>query len=224
MDSIPIQGGAYMENLSHSSGTQNITIRKGSPEDTDDFVRLASLVYMDLFRAVYGISTTDPLKNLFRLKKNHLSFEHSSFACINGEIAGVIMGTGWRTRKQEWMRTRILMLRYIGVPFLVKLGYFLLSVIESGYTPGMFSEDEYYIGYLVVYPQFRGFGLGKNLILNEEVEATKMGAKKMVADVEVGNEVVLKLVREIGYTIEEEIRETVIGKDQFRFYRISKDL
>jgi ribosomal protein S18 acetylase RimI-like enzyme len=213
-----------MENSPRPSGTLDITIRKGSPEDADDFVRLASLVYMDLFRAVYGISTGDPLKNLFRLKKNHLSFEHSSFACINGEIAGVIMGTDWRARKREWMRTRILMLRYIGVPFLVKLGYFLLSVIESGYTPGMFSEDEYYIGYLVVYPQFRGLGLGKKLILKEEDNAKKMGAKKMVADVDITNKIIIKLVRGIGYTVEEEIRETVIGRNQFKFFRISKYL
>ena len=213
-----------MENSPRQPETLDITIRKGSPEDADDFARLTSLVYMDLFRAAYGISTADPLKNLFRLKKNHLSFEHSSFAYVNGEIAGVIMGTDWRARRREWMRTRILMLRYIGVAFLVKMGYFLLSLIESGYTPGMVGEDEYYIGYLVVYPQFRGLGLGKKLILKEEDEARKMGAKKMVADVDIMNEIINKLVREIGYTVEEEVRETVIGKNRFKFFRISKDL
>lgn len=198
----------------------HITIRKGSPEDAEAFVNLISLAYTPLFRALYGIKTGDPLKNLFCLKKNYLSFEHSLFAEVDGEIAGVIMGFDWRTRQQEQMRTRLLKFRYFGGSFWLKVPYLLVN----SYVPGLVDEGEYYIGHLVVYPQFRGMGLGKKLIAKEEDIARKMGAQRMVADVKVTNEVIIRLVKEMGYTVSEDVKEMVVGRDRFHFHRITKDL
>ncbi|MBU7026643.1 MAG: GNAT family N-acetyltransferase [Theionarchaea archaeon] len=154
------------------------------------------------------------------MKKNYLSFEHSLFAEVDGEIAGVIMGLDWRTRQQERMRTGLLKFRYFGGPFWLKVPYLLVNP----YVPGIIGEGEYYIGHLVVYPQFRGMGLGKKLIAKEEDIARKRGAQRMVADVKVINEVMIKLVKEMGYTVSGDVKEMVIGRDRFHFYRITKDL
>lgn len=198
----------------------HIVIREGSPEDAEAFVNLVNLAYVPLFRALYGINNGDPLKNLFRLEKNYSSFEHFLFAEVNEEIAGVIMGYDWRARQQERIRTRFLMFRYFGGPFWLKMPYLLVNP----YVPGIMEEGEYYIGYLVVYPRFRGMGLGKKLIAQEEDVARKRGAQRMVADVEVTNEVIIRLVKEIGYTVPEDAKEMVMGKDRFQFYRITKVL
>jgi len=202
----------------------DIVLRKGAPEDAEDFARLVNLGYAHIFKALYGISTIDPLKGMFCLKKNHLSFEHSYFAVVNGETAGIIMGIDLRTRKQGWMRTRILMLRFIGAPFLVKMIQLLKGAIKKDFFPGTMGEAEYYFGYLAVYPQFRGLNLGRKLIAKEEEIAREMGAARIVGDVEVGNEVIIKIVKELGYTVEETPQEMIVGRDRFAFFRIYKDL
>lgn len=206
------------------ANSPDIVLRKGAPEDAEDFARLVNLGYAHIFKALYGISTIDCLKGMFCLKKNHLSFEHSYFAEVNGRIAGIIMGVDLKTRKQGWMRTRILMLRYIGAPFLVKMIQLLKGAIKKDFFPGTMGEEEYYFGYLVVYPQFRGLHLGKKLIAKVEDIAREMGAVRIVGDVEVENEVIIKIVKELGYTVEENPQEMTIGRDRFAFFKIYKDL
>ncbi len=70
----------------------NVVIRKGTPYDGEDFVNLINVGESTFLRITYGPSTAEPLRNLFCLKKNLLSYEHSYFAEVGGENAGMISG------------------------------------------------------------------------------------------------------------------------------------
>lgn len=197
-----------------------ITIRKATPDDVEDFVNLLNLLDPFILTCMYGIHTVDPLGNLFCMKKNIWSYEHYFIAEVDGTVAALITGFDWKTKKQERMRTALFMLRNIGIPYVLRIPYLFMSRSSLGHL----ERNEYYIGNMVVYPQFRRMYVARILTLKMEDEARKTGAKRMVLTTRASNQIAITSFQQIGYSIEGDVREMVIGKDKIEFYRLIKDI
>lgn len=198
----------------------DVVIRKGTPCDGEDFVNLINIGESTFLRITYGLSTAEPLKNLFCSKKNLLSYEHSYFAEVGRENAGMICGYDWKTRKEEVARTRLLLIRYAGIHFMMKVPFLILNWT----IPGIVGEGDYYMGNLVVYPQFRGRSVAKMLVLKMEDEARKKGAQRIVANTEVHNQVVTRMLKGMGYLVSDDPTEMKIGKYRLYFSNIEKKI
>lgn len=201
-------------------GEPTITIRKATPDDAEDFVNLLNLLDPFILTCMYGIHTADPFGNLFCMKKNIWSYEHYFIAEVNGTVAALITGFDWKTKKQERMRTVLLVLRHIGIPYVLRIPYLFMNRSSLGHL----ERNEYYIGNIVVYPQFRRMYVARILTLKMEDEARKTGAKRMVLTTRASNQIAITLFQQIGYSIEGGVREMVIGKDKIEFYRLIKDI
>jgi len=88
---------------------------------------------------------------------------------------------------------------------------------------GWVNREEHYISNVAVYPEYRGMGIGTDLIAKVEMKARKNGAKKVVLDVEVENLKAIKLYKKLGYAIVKESSIRVPG-ELFYFYRMYKKL
>ena len=199
---------------------ENIMLRKGLPEDAQDFTNLILLSAPNLFPAIFGSSVGSVLQNLFRQRKNLFSFEHSYFIEVDGKKAGVIIGYGWKTEREEEWRTGLLLIKHMKLGFFTKILSLLRALSMGGRTKG----DEYYISNVAVYPEFRGNHLGTNLLLKMREEAKSCGAENIVLDVDVDNEGAIRLYDRLGYSIVGESRRAKINGESCAFFRMCKNL
>jgi ribosomal protein S18 acetylase RimI-like enzyme len=136
-----------------------------------------------------------------------------------GRKTGMILGYDWRTKRQEDLRTGLLMLKYMELSFFQRIPLFLRARDATGWV----DKDEYYISNVAVYPKYRGMEIGTALIAKVETEAEKSELKKVVLDVEMENLMAVKLYKKLGYAI---IRESSVNLngELFYFYRMCKNL
>ncbi len=65
-------------------------------------------------------------------------------------------------------------------------------------TVGKLEKDEFYIINVAVYPEYRGKGIGRRLMLESENYAVKRKIKRMVLDVEKDNVPAISLYKNLG--------------------------
>jgi len=199
---------------------KNIIIRKGLPEDAQDFTNLALLSEPPLFPAIFGSGVRGAMQNLFRHRKNLFSFEHSYFIEVDGRKAGVILGYDWKAQRRGEWRTGLLLIKCM------KLGFFTRtpSLLKALSLVRRVQNNEYYISNVAVYPEFRGSKLGTNLLLRAEEEAKRCGAEKSALDVEADNQGAIRLYDRLGYSIVGKPMRAKISRKNFAFFRMCKKL
>jgi len=124
--------------------SENIIIRKGLPEDAQDFVNLILLSELNLFPAICGSDAKSVVRNLFRQRRNLFSFEHSYFIEVDGKKAGMIIGYDWKTERRGKWRTGLLLIKYMKLEFFTKI----LSWLKALSVVGRVEDNEYYIAML----------------------------------------------------------------------------
>jgi len=198
---------------------KEIIMRRALPGDVEDFVSLIILSAPLFFKKLYGNRFKSILQYLFLHQHNLFSFNHVYFAESGGRKAGMILEYDWRFKKQEDLRTGLLLLKYMELNFIKRLPLFLKVRDVTGWV----NREEHYISNVAVYPEYRGMGIGTDLIAKVEMKARKNGAKKVVLDVEVENLKAIKLYKKLGYAIVKESSIRVPG-ELFYFYRMYKKL
>ena len=205
--------------MSTMFANENIIIRKGLPEDAQDFTNLLSLSAPIFFTVIYGSDVSSVIQNLFRQPKNLFSFEHSYFIEVEGTKAGMILGYDWKTKREEEWRTGLLMIKYMKLRFFARI----LSLLKALSLTGKVEDNEYYVSNIAVYPEFRGANLGTNLLLRMEEEAKSCGATKMALDVEADNQGAIKLYNRLGYSVVGKPRRAKIDRKNFTLVRMCKN-
>ena len=142
-------------------------IRKGFPEDAQDFTNLILLSEPTLFPTIFGSRARNVLQSLFRQRRNLFSFEHSYFIEVDDTKSGMALGYDWKTQRGEEWRTGLLLIKYMKLEFFARIPALLMALRLVGRA----EDNEYYISNVAVYPEFRGAKLRTNLILKMEVEA-----------------------------------------------------
>ena len=197
----------------------NVVIRKGRPEDADHFSQLVLIAVPELLPYVFSSKTKDIMKNLFQDTENYWSFEHTYFAEVDDDVAGMALGYSYRQRKQEEERTGELVVRYLeGIIYEELPNPRVAEITEK------IEENEYYFMYLAVYPKFRRLGIGTKLFALIEEEARKIGYNKVVFDVETDNTEAIKLYERLGYSIVNRSPVVETSVKNFEFLKMSKEI
>lgn len=199
--------------------TENIIVRKGLPEDAQDFANLMLLSAPTLFFNIYGPEAKSVIRYLFRQRKNLFSFEHSYFIEKDGVKAGMIIGYDWKTVRDEKWRTGLLLIKYMRYKFFAKI----LLLLKAKNIVGKVEDNEYYISNVAVYPEFRDNKLGTNLLSKIEKEAKRCNAEKSTLDVETNNQNAIRLYKRIGYSVIGKPKRAKIGGENFAFLRMRKE-
>ena len=196
----------------------DIIIRKGKPEDAQDFSQLLLFTGPMLLLYLFGSNVRNIMKNLFQHTKNYFGFEHSYFVELNDKIAGMALAYDYKQKKQESLHMGLLLLKYLKWSFFTRITYLLK--LEYG----KIRKSECYLSNIAVYPEFRGLGLGKKLLEVIEKEARKAGNKRIVLDVEIDNKKAIRLYESFGYKIEKKWSILKIKDKYFKYLKMSKDI
>ncbi|WP_258084883.1 GNAT family N-acetyltransferase [Thermococcus thermotolerans] len=171
----------------------------------------------EYFPALLGPKFRKVFERLFIEKANLFSHEHVIFAVYGDQVAGMLLSYDWKAKEREEKRTGWLMLKVLGHDFLKRLPAFIRATRGSG----RLENGDYYVSNIAVYPDFRGKGIGKALMLEAERLALKCGAERIVLDVEQGNEEAIAFYRRLGYSVERKHSIELEGKT-YEFYRMAK--
>ncbi len=204
----------------HFKQAKRITIRKAMPDEAVDFADLVVLSAPSLFPILYGEKVKTIMQHLFCKSCNLFSFEHTYFAEVDGERAGMILGYDWRVKKQENWRTGFFLLMQMRLHFLSKFP--LLMKVNN--VIGIVSDGEYYLSNVAAYPQYRGMGIGTSLIFRLEEEAKRRGNGRVVLDVETENVSASELYKKLGYLIIKESSIQLLKNKAFHFSRMCKKI
>ena len=191
----------------------------GTPEEAEHFAELMEMSAPEYFPDLLGRKFKELFRALFLEEENLFSHEHVIFAVYENRIAGMLLGYDWKAKEREEKRTGWLMLKALGFDFLRQLPAFISAASGSG----KLEEGDYYISNVAVYPEFRGKGIGKVLMLKAEELAEQSGARRVALDVEKDNENAIRIYKRLGYSIERE-HSIELGGKKYRFYRMVKEL
>lgn len=200
----------------------NITIRKGKPEDAQEFSELALLTGPEFLPALFGSESNvrNVMKGSFQHIRNTFSYEHSHFIEANGQIAAMALAFTYDQMRREQLRTMLFILRYLKLSFLTQIIY----LYRSSQILVQITEGDSYLAHIAVYPKFRSLGLGTKLLEVLEEEARAAGSKRMVLDAETDNEKAIQLYERLGYTIERKSPILRIRDKGFEFFKMSKNI
>ncbi len=199
---------------------ENVIIRKGKPQDAQDFSQLVLLSGPTFLPYLFGSDVRNVMKNLFQHTRNYFSFEHSYFIEVNGEIAGMALVYNYKQKKRQNLRSSLLFLKYLKWSIFTQFTYLL----KSEHIMAQITESEYYLSNIAVYPKFRGLGFGTKLLGVIEEEARKTGSRRIVLDVEIDNKKAVKLYERLGYNIEQKSPILQIKDKNFEFFKMCKNL
>lgn len=197
----------------------NTIIRKGQIEDSKDFSKLILLSAPSYYSSLYGSYSKKVLEYLFIRPRNLFSFEHSHFIELNGKKAGVALGYDGKQKNTENLHTVICLAKCLKIGFIPRIFFFLKMRNVS-----KIAEDEYYLNTISVYPEFRGLGLGKKLLLALEQKAKKKGDKKIILNVDSNNKRAIKFYEQLRYILEKESFSFKVNERKFKSLRMSKVL
>ena len=100
----------------------------------------------------------------------------------------------------------------------------LSAFLKLNRTVGKLDDGEYYISNIAIYPKYRGRGIGKRLLFENEQWAKDAGVERIVMDVEKDNINAMRFYKNSAYKILEEFSVSIEKTKIIDFYRIIKKL
>ena len=131
----------------------------------------------------------------------------------------MLLGYDFNDSQKDTLKTGILMLMKLNFHSIKIIG----NLLKAERTIGKVNKGEFYISNIAVYPEFRGIGLGNELMLHIEKNAIKKKNKSLSLDVEVQNEDAINLYKKLGFKIISDIKILKL-RETFKFYRMIKNL
>ncbi|MCD4784916.1 MAG: GNAT family N-acetyltransferase [Candidatus Eremiobacteraeota bacterium] len=219
MNSID-KSGSNLSPLQELVGDE-ITIRKGRPEDAENFSQLFLMTGEEFLPALFGPKVKKLMSSLFKYPNNYFSFENSSFLILDNQIAGMALVFDYQ-QKNSWfvfVRTFFLFIRYLGWDIFSQLS----PLLRSDNIIAKIQANDLYLSNIAVSPDFRGQGLGTKLLNVVSSIAKSRGCKRIVLDVETEKKGAIRLYQKFGYRITKK-SDFPIGNHIFHFYHMILDL
>lgn len=176
--------------------SNNLSFRPAQREDALIAAELMHLAIHDIAEQLTGEEKTEKIREIladfFRSEENRLSYQNTLVADIEGEVAGIV-------------------LTYLGEdagrldePILERLrekGKQLdISLDKEA------DEGDFYIDTVCVHSDFRGHGIGTELLKEAERLAMKKGYERVSLNVANDNPSAQKLYKSLGYIVEKTIQ------------------
>jgi len=196
-----------------------ITIRNAKPEDGLDFAKLV-LISAAYFTFLFGGNIEAVLQNFFSHRSNLFSYKNTCILELNGQVAGMVLGYDWQTKKRENLRTGFLMVKNFGI----RIFCMFVLLIKFNRTAGKIFPGDYYISNIAIYPKYRRTGLGKKLLLETESRAKEAGAKRIILDVQKYNYDALSFYKNLGYRQIDEFAVSLQKVKALYLMRMAKEI
>ncbi|MFA5143928.1 MAG: GNAT family N-acetyltransferase [Candidatus Omnitrophota bacterium] len=198
---------------------REIVIRRGLPDDANDFSRLVLHTAPKFLLYLFGYRVRRLMAQLFRHRNNAFSFEYSYFIEVDKKIAGTAIVYDYKQKKRHGMRTTLLTIRYMGWSAVRKAQDLLRAGSEVKVGAG-----ESRLSYIALYPRFRGLGLGRRLLERIEEDVRKRGTGRIVLRTDVDNSKAISLYKKCGYEIQRKLPPLKVKRRDFHFFAISKEI
>lgn len=199
---------------------QNISVRRGKPEDAYHFSELVTLTSPVMFPMIFGASVKKMMRSLFPHKRHYYSFDRSYFAEVNGKIAGMAQLHKLMARKGQTTRMGLLLLKYLKWRLPAKTA----NLLKFDRLIKFIARDDCYLSNVSVYPEFRSFGIGTKLLEAVEEEVKSIGKKRIVLHAETHNTRAISLYERLGYKIESKSPTLKIRNRFFRSFKMAKSV
>ena len=196
-----------------------ITIRKGRPEDTENFSQLFMMTGEEFLPALYGPRVKKVMSGLFKCTNNYFSFENSFFLILDNQIAGMALVFDNQQKYSLFVKTFFLLIRYLGWDIFSQLP----PLARSDKIVAQIQANDLYLSNIAVYPDFRGQGLGTQLLNVVSSIAKSRGCKRIVLDVETKKKGAIGLYQKFGFRIAKK-SDFPIGDQVFHFCQMILDL
>ncbi len=135
------------------------------------------------------------LEKVFTIPGHRLSYEEMVLAVVQGRVVGGLLAySAKRLPKLDRATDRLILKQY-------KLRGKLAMIIRT--WPLVFMKDskrrDYVIGNLAVRPQYRGRGIGEQILIYAEKQAKETGARRLALRVAIENKTAKKLYEDFGF-------------------------
>lgn len=213
--------GKSDSNLSPLQGLvgDEITIRKGRPEDAENFSQLFLMTGEEFLPALFGPGVKKMMSSLFKYPNNYFSFENSFFLILDNQIAGMALVFDNQQTNSLFVKTFYLLSRYLEWDIFSQLS----PLLGSDNIITQTQANDLYLSNIAVHPDFRGQGLGTQLLNVVSSIAKSRGCKRIVLNVETEKKGAIRLYQKFGYRIAGK-SDFPIGNQIFHFYKMILDL
>jgi ribosomal protein S18 acetylase RimI-like enzyme len=189
-------------------------------DSAEDFARLALIAAPKYLPALYDGIHDKIHKSLFHHRDNMLGFTHTYFMKVDGKNAGMAVAYDWKVNKKEQNKTTLLIIRGMGLKFFKQMKHMQWSAENLG----RMDDGTWYIAVLGFYQEFRGRGLGMEMMNFMQEQAVAAGADKIVLDAETYNQDAIRFYKRFGMQEHGELKRTTIAGQAFEFVRMVKNL
>jgi ribosomal protein S18 acetylase RimI-like enzyme len=196
----------------------SLFIRPATSSDAADIARLLLLSAEHFLPAVFGERIEDGLATLAAKKGTLFSSSHACVAVADGRTAGMLLGYSGVEKGKEDLATGLGLFKALGFDMPRRLG----RLLRVQRMVSFLRRDEWYLSNVAVYPELRGRGIGRALLLNAEERARGSGTSAIVLDVETDNPSAIRLYTGLGYSVASATPPLMLDGRKFAFYRMRK--
>jgi len=178
---------------------QQITVRSADPVHADGlaFARYVGMASEGQFRILLGPRVNDILARAFSEPRHDLSYEHTLFAELDGEIVG--MASGYTAEQHRRSSDEPLERAAGGGTFRMACMFALATpILRFIHT---YDQDDFYLQFLAVNESCRGQGIGSLLIEAMEARAQSHGSTRFALDVGAKNAGARRLYERCGFLV-----------------------
>jgi ribosomal protein S18 acetylase RimI-like enzyme len=137
-----------------------------------------------------------------------------------GGVAAAMVGYLAAQARAQGMRTAVQLARWYGPAVIVRLP----RLARAGGSMRRLAPDDFYLAHIAVRPHLRGRGIGARLLGAAEERARRLGAKRVVLDVEEHNDGARTFYDRQGYRRESVVRIELGRHGTFSLLRLARQL
>ena len=183
-------------------------------EHAEHFVRLAQTAAEGIFSYFFGARADAVLTAMFLQPENENSHEHTYFLQQDGEIAGMIHTYSAADYHTFERRSLWLYIRYSGLQIFRGVWHVFRLWNALSYFGSSLREGDFFIGFLAIYPEYRGRWHSRTMINHAVSLAKNADCERLLLDVHERNRHAISVYLRDGFAqINQSKRFTFDGKN-----------
>lgn len=188
------------------------------------FAELAQLASDDVFTDFFGARARYVLESMFWQADNHNSLAYSAFLQVGASIAGLLQAYSAATARAHARRSNWLYLRYARLQVFRLLAVSIDFSNILGFLGQNLRENDFYIAFLAIYPQYQRRGFSKTLLDHASDLARQAACQRLTLDVDERNKAAISAYRRAGFEIIDQSKRIQREGERWGILRMAKDI
>lgn len=194
-----------------------ICVRPPLPSEAPLVAELILLSDCGLLTALFGPQVRGLLSFLQDRRSNPYSARKTLVVEEDGAVRAAAVGALGVQLRTERLQTARALFAWYRLAFAARLP----RLVRAGGAANV-ADSDFYLSNIALFPAARRRGLGRELVRAVEARAWSLDARRIVLDVERGNEGARAFYEHLGYREEREIEIALGGAYDYRFRRMAK--